>query len=474
MRLLSRPGVMPAGATCRPASDSRVSWSAVDITDGEAVTRSLDQLRPSAIYHCAGIADVQGTWAASTRALRVNVIGTHTLLGAVERLRLDIPILVTGSALVYGSSRDALTEDSPLAPSSPYGVSKLAQEMAANLAPGHVILTRSVQSRRPPAVRRPTSTSSFARQIAEAEAGIREPVLAVGNLDARRDITDVRDTVRAYGLLVERGRPHEPYNVCRGEAFRVGDLLESIDSAGEGPDRSQDRSGAAAAERQPRRPRKSTPSSAGHRLGACDRHRRHAAGSPRVLASASGARSSVSTGSPQYSETLRQWVHIAFGAAALLLPFLHWYQAVILAAVAVDVQHPAAPEDRRRSASSAARAAAVRSRRARPLSDLHPPDAADAAWTPGHRRGSMGNPGRGRRCGDAGGTPLWREEMAVESAEERRRQRRPRHRGRSGRRIPLLVVPTSHHPSSLSLVFSQPPRLQPHWSRRRSRRSPSG
>ena len=133
-----------AGGRDLPAgSDSRVSWSAVDITDGEAVTRSLDQLRPSAIYHCAGIADVHGTWAASTRALRVNVIGTLTLLGAVERLRLDIPILVTGSALVYGSSRDPLTEDSPLAPSSPYGVSKLAQEMAANLAPGHVILTRS-------------------------------------------------------------------------------------------------------------------------------------------------------------------------------------------------------------------------------------------------------------------------------------------------------------------------------------------
>jgi GDP-4-dehydro-6-deoxy-D-mannose reductase len=71
-------------------------------------------------------------------------------------------------------------------------------------------------------------TSGFARQIAEAESGTREPVLAVGNLDARRDITDVRDTVSAYRLLVERGRPHHPYNVCRGEAFRIGDLLDSL------------------------------------------------------------------------------------------------------------------------------------------------------------------------------------------------------------------------------------------------------
>jgi GDP-4-dehydro-6-deoxy-D-mannose reductase len=209
------------------ASDERVAWSAVDITDPDAVTRTLDHLRPSAIYHCAGFADVHGTWTDSTRALRVNVIGTHTLLDAVERLRLDIPILVTGSALVYGSSLEALTEDSPLLPSSPYGVSKLAQEMVADQAPGHVILARSFNHAGPrqgPAY----VTSSFARQIAEAESGIREPVLAVGNLDARRDLTDVRDTVSAYRLLVERGRAHHPYNVCRGEAFRIGDLLHSL------------------------------------------------------------------------------------------------------------------------------------------------------------------------------------------------------------------------------------------------------
>jgi GDP-4-dehydro-6-deoxy-D-mannose reductase len=209
------------------ASDERVAWSAVDITDRDAVTRTLDQLRPSAIYHCAGFADVHGTWTDSTRALRVNVIGTHTLLDAVERLRLDIPLLVTGSALVYRSSLEALTEDSPLLPSSPYGVSKLAQEMVADQAPGHVILARSFNHAGPrqgPAY----VTSSFARQIAEAESGIREPVLAVGNLDARRDLTDVRDTVSAYRLLVERGRAHHPYNVCRGEAFRIGDLLHSL------------------------------------------------------------------------------------------------------------------------------------------------------------------------------------------------------------------------------------------------------
>ncbi len=71
-------------------------------------------------------------------------------------------------------------------------------------------------------------TSSFARQIAEIEAGLREPVLHVGNLESRRDITDVRDTVRAYRLIVERGTPRRPYNVCCGHAHRIADLLQLL------------------------------------------------------------------------------------------------------------------------------------------------------------------------------------------------------------------------------------------------------
>jgi GDP-4-dehydro-6-deoxy-D-mannose reductase len=205
----------------------RVSWTSVDITDRAAVLASLDQLRPSAVFHCAGIADVHSTWSDSASALRVNVMGTHNLLAALEQLGLNVPVLVTGSALVYRPSDAALSEDSPIGPTSPYGVSKLAQELVGFAARGRVIVTRSFNHagpRQAPAY----VTSSFARQIAEAEAGVREPVLSVGNLDARRDITDVRDTVRAYRLLLDKGRTGTPYNVCRGEAFRVRDLLESL------------------------------------------------------------------------------------------------------------------------------------------------------------------------------------------------------------------------------------------------------
>jgi GDP-4-dehydro-6-deoxy-D-mannose reductase len=216
----------PGGRALPAALDGRVTWTAVDVTNSEAVTRALAEAAPSVVYHCAGVADVQVGWTDSARALSVNVIGTHVLLRALDHLNLRVPVLVTGSALVYRPSADALTEDSAIGPSSPYGISKLAQEMAAREG-GRALLARPFNHAGP---RQADSyvTSSFARQIAEAEAGLREPVLKVGNLDARRDITDVRDTVRAYRLLVERGHSGRPYNVCTGNAHRIGDLLDML------------------------------------------------------------------------------------------------------------------------------------------------------------------------------------------------------------------------------------------------------
>lgn len=217
------------GGQSRPAAahGGRVDWAAVDVTDVEAVARELAALRPSAVYHCAGVADVQTAWADSARALRVNAFGTHALLAGLARAGLEVPVVVTGSALVYRPSDGALTEASPIGPSSPYGISKLAQEMVAAAGGGRVYIARPFNHAGP---RQSAAfvTSSFAQQIAEAEAGLRPPRLLVGNLDARRDITDVRDVVRAYPLLADRGRPGLPYNVCSGQAYKVGDLLECL------------------------------------------------------------------------------------------------------------------------------------------------------------------------------------------------------------------------------------------------------
>jgi GDP-4-dehydro-6-deoxy-D-mannose reductase len=216
------------GAATPAASDSRVQWRSIDLLDRAAVTSALAETTPSVVYHCAGVAHVGESWTAPARALRVNAIGTHHVLDGVREAGLSCPVLVTGSALVYRPSTTPLREDDPIGPADPYGVSKLAQEMLA-LGAHHapVFLARPFNHagpRQAPSY----STSSFARQIAEIEAGRSAPTLRVGNLDSRRDITDVRDTVRAYVALVERGRPACPYNVCSGNAYRVRDLLDAL------------------------------------------------------------------------------------------------------------------------------------------------------------------------------------------------------------------------------------------------------
>jgi GDP-4-dehydro-6-deoxy-D-mannose reductase len=201
---------------------------AVDLLEAEAVASALAELQPSAIYHCAGIADVGKSWLEPERALRVNALGTHHLLEGIRDARLRCPVLVVGSAEVYRPSRSPLREEDPTGPSTPYGVSKLAQELfAIRSTEPPVFIVRPFAHAGP---RQSTGyvTSSFARQIAEIEAGAAEPILRVGNLDAQRDITDVRDTVRAYALVLARGTPGRPYNVCSGQAWRIRDLLNML------------------------------------------------------------------------------------------------------------------------------------------------------------------------------------------------------------------------------------------------------
>lgn len=209
------------------ASDARIRWRAVDLLDRASVGAALEAARPAVIYHCAGFADDHRSWQDPVRALRGNVLATHHLLESARNLALDARVVIPGSALIYRPSSDAISEDSPIGPTSPYGVSKLAQEMTAAESPLPVLLARPFNHagpRQAPAY----VTSAFAKQLAEIEAGISEPILRVGNLDARRDLTDVRDTARAYRALAEHGQPHRPYNVCSGRAYRIRDLLEIL------------------------------------------------------------------------------------------------------------------------------------------------------------------------------------------------------------------------------------------------------
>jgi len=215
----------------RPPDKSGARWMTVDILDEAAVRHAIADIRPTVVYHCAGVPHTAESWRAAATTLETNVLGTHYLLKAIIAANLTTRVLIPGSALVYRPSDQPLAEDATIGPQSPYATSKLAQELlAARVAREDalpVFLTRSfnhIGPRQDPSF----AASSFARQVARIEAGLDEPVIRVGNLEARRDLTDVRDMVRAYRAIVERGRPGRVYNVCSERAYPISELLERL------------------------------------------------------------------------------------------------------------------------------------------------------------------------------------------------------------------------------------------------------
>jgi GDP-4-dehydro-6-deoxy-D-mannose reductase len=206
-----------------------------DLDDPGAVAVAVSAALPDWVIHLAGQSSVQHSWNDPGSTLRTNVLGLVHLLDAVRALELSPRVLVVGSADEYGlvESRDLpLGEERPVRPRSPYAVSKAAQSLLARQyasGPGAlaVVCTRTFPHTGP---RRGEgfAESSFARQLAEIEAGRRAAVLHVGNLQAVRDFCDVRDVVRAYVALLERGASGEVYNVCSGGGIRLGDLLQRL------------------------------------------------------------------------------------------------------------------------------------------------------------------------------------------------------------------------------------------------------
>ena len=218
-----RPGGTP------PRAHAGTRWEAVDLLDRDQVDAAVARLSPSAVYHCAGEAHVGRAWDSTESTFAINVRGTHHLLEALERAGTPVRVLVPSSALVYGSANDALNEEHALKPGSPYALSKLAQEMLAVKQHGPLAVTiarafNHFGPRQDPHF----VASGFARRIADIELGRWAPEISVGNLDARRDLTDVRDTVRAYRLILERGQPGRPYNICSGRAISIRELLDRL------------------------------------------------------------------------------------------------------------------------------------------------------------------------------------------------------------------------------------------------------
>ena len=205
-----------------------------DLRDASSAHHLIETARPDWVIHLAAQSFVGTSWQAPAETFMTNTLPQVNLLEAVRSRTPHARFLVIGSSEEYGFVKEdelPITEDNPLRPLSPYAVSKIAQDLMGyqyfKSYGMHIVRSRAFNHEGP---RRGDVfvTSSFARQIAEIERGLREPVIAVGNLKNRRDYTDVRDIVRGYWLLLDRGEAGEVYNLCSGRAWVIQDILDFL------------------------------------------------------------------------------------------------------------------------------------------------------------------------------------------------------------------------------------------------------
>lgn len=213
---------------------SELNLIEADVRDQSSLTEAINTIKPDRIYHLAAQSFVPFSWNAPSECISTNVLGTLNLLEAVKNVGISPRILVACSSEEYGDVDESnlpVREDCPLQPLSPYAVSKVGQDMLAyqyyRSYDMHIVRTRAFNHTGP---RRPEFfvCSSFAYQIAMAEADLKPPVIQVGNLDAVRDFSDVRDIAVAYDRALEYCSQGEVYNICSGKGYRIGDLLNMM------------------------------------------------------------------------------------------------------------------------------------------------------------------------------------------------------------------------------------------------------
>lgn len=205
-----------------------------DLTDSSSVFSLMKNVKPDYIFHLAALSFVPDSWIFPEVTLQENILMQLHVFEAVRHAVLDPVIQVALSSEEYGKvypDEVPVTESNPFRPLSPYGVSKVAQDMLAyqyHQSYGlKVIRTRAFNHEGP---RRGDDfvTSNFAKQIAEIEAGLKPPIMHVGNLNAKRDWSDVRDVVRAYLLSVQKCTPGEDYVIASGKSRSIKDLLDYL------------------------------------------------------------------------------------------------------------------------------------------------------------------------------------------------------------------------------------------------------
>jgi GDP-4-dehydro-6-deoxy-D-mannose reductase len=212
----------------------RIRLVECDLRDFSSVLASLERTRPDYVFHLAAQSFVPASWTAPNETLTTNITGQVNLFEAIRALRLDPVVQIACSSEQYGMvlpDETPIKETNPLRPLSSYAVSKVAQDLLGyqyfQSYGLKVVRTRGFNHTGP---RRGQVfvSSNFCSQVAAIELGLQEPVIRVGNLEAIRDFTDVRDMVRAYWLAVTRARPGEVYNIATGHGIRIREMLDRL------------------------------------------------------------------------------------------------------------------------------------------------------------------------------------------------------------------------------------------------------
>ena len=214
--------------------EEKITLFEADMKDAGSLNRCLESIKPERVFHLAAQSFVPTSWNCPAETFAINTIGQINLFEAVLNLNLSPRIQVAGSSEEYGAVQPdelPMKETNPLRPLSPYAVSKVAQDLLGwqyyQSYGLKIIRTRGFNHTGP---RRGDVfiCSNFAKQIAEIEAGKRDPVIRVGNLEAQRDFTDVRDIARAYWLALEKGEEGDVYNIGTGKAYMMKDILDRL------------------------------------------------------------------------------------------------------------------------------------------------------------------------------------------------------------------------------------------------------
>ncbi len=213
---------------------SKLSLVECDLRDPFSVKNLIGSIKPERIFHLAAQSFVPTSWNAPEETLTTNIISELNIFEAVRQEKIDARIQVACSSEEYGMvypEETPISENNPLRPLSPYGVSKVGQDLLAyqyHASYGLFTVRTRAFNHTGPRRGEHFATSNFAKQIAEIEWGVREPVIYTGKLEALRDFTDVRDMVRGYWLALEKGQPGDVYVLASGRAYSIAQVIEKI------------------------------------------------------------------------------------------------------------------------------------------------------------------------------------------------------------------------------------------------------